>query len=169
MHACMNQTFSIRTLCFTHATRTQNQSLQIKNKKTVNQTLYQTHQVAKTYSSANHQHRFGSTRSETMQSSMFSSSRYLINFPQTIQMPATSSFRRRHHRQRATTSLPIISTTQLRGDQPPNDDDHDNNSQDEIEAFVPLTNGVKNQPVTVQPIYFTNERDSTQRRITYTT
>lgn len=163
MHACMNETM----LCFTHAhtkSITSIKSNQIKS-------IYQTDQVVKTYSSANHQHRFGSTRSGTLQSSMFSTSRYHDYFPQTIQMPATISFRRRHNRQRATTSLPIISTTQMRGDQPPNDDDHDNSNQDqdEIEAFVPLTSGVKNQPVTVQPIYFTNERDSTQRRITYST
>lgn len=78
-------------------------------------------------------------------------------------MPAINKYRQLHNRQRVTTSPPIVSTTQLRGDQqPPNDDD--NSNQDEIEAFVPLD--VKNQPVTVQPIYFTNERDNTQRRIT---
>lgn len=54
----------------------------------------------------------------------------------------------------------IITTTQLRGDQqPPIDDDN----PDDIDEFIPL--GVKNQPVTVLPKYFTNERDNTRRRI----
>lgn len=160
MHACMNQTYSLWMLCFTHAYKINH------CKKQIGRTINLSNQVAKIYTSAYHQHR--STRTEMMRRSMFSSNRYSINYPQTIQMPATISFRQRHEKQQSTTSLPIITTTLLRGDQPPNDDDHDNNNQDEIEAFVPLTNGVKNQPVTVQPIYFTNERDSTQRRITNT-
>lgn len=54
----------------------------------------------------------------------------------------------------------IITTTPLRGDQqPPIDDDN----LDDIDEFIPL--GVKNQPVTVLPKYFINERDNTQRRI----
>lgn len=140
-------------------------------KKTHTKSFDQSIKVANTYLGVYNQHRFGSTRSEVIQNSMFSTSQYSIHFPPTIQMPATVSFRRRHSRQRVTTSLPIISTTALyRGDQQPSndeDDNDDNDNQDEIEAFVPL--GVKNQPVTVQPIYFTNERDNTQKHITTTT
>lgn len=79
---------------------------------------------------------------------------------------------RLNKRYRTTTPM-ITTTTILRGDQrPPIDDDNDdddnnvdedNHDEYDIEAFVPL--GVKNQPVTVPPIYFTNERDNTQRRI----
>lgn len=101
---------------------------------------------------------------DVLQSSMYSSNQYSVHHRLSIQSPAINLFKRRRNRQRVTTSPPIFTTTLLRGDQqPPNDDD--NNSQEEIERFVPL--GVKNQPVTVQPIYFTNEQDSTQRRITY--
>lgn len=137
----------------------------------ITQSIAHSNKAANTYLGAHNQHRFGLARStntpaEVIQNSMFSSSHY---YPQTIQMPATISFRRRHNRQRVTTSLPIIVTTPLRGDQKPPSDDEDNEyehnfkNQDEIEAFIPL--GVKNQPVTVPPIYFINERDNTERRI----
>lgn len=69
--------------------------------------------------------------------------------------------RRLNNRKRTTTSLP--QTTPLRGDQPPINEDHD--SQDEIEVQISPLDGAKNHPVTVQPIYFTNERDTIQRRI----
>lgn len=118
-----------------------------------------------------HQHRFGfasqksnNSAFDILQSSMIHSRRYSVPH-----RPATISLIRRRHKLRATTSLPMVITTPLRGDQqPPNDEDH--SQDDEIERFVPLDGGgggvKKNQPVTVPPIYFTNERDTTQRRIT---
>lgn len=138
-------------------------------KKSINQSINQTNKVDMTYLGDYNHHRFGLAPQNTssllvntapaqiLQSSMF-------YHRLSIESPAINAFKRRRNRQRVTTSLPIVITTPLRGDQqPPNDDD--NNNQDDIEVFVPL--GVKNQPVTVPPIYFTNEHDSTQRRITF--
>lgn len=136
--------------------------------------INQTNKVAKTYLGDYTHHRFGfahmtntpqntsapllaNTRSTgVLHSSMYSTSQY------SIQSPAISLFKRRRSRQRVTTSLPIVVTKPYRGDQQPNDDD--NTNEEEIQVFVPL--GAKNQPVTVPPIYFTNEHDNTPRRIT---
>lgn len=156
----MNQTYSIRML------HTQ--------KFIINHTNNEAKKFSDTFNLDWGHHRFGLSHNTpqnttslqvnthsagVFQSSKFSSNQYSVHHrPNSIQSPAINAFKRRRNRQRATTSLPIVITTPMRGDQPPNDDDSSN------EEFVPL--GVKNQPVTVQPIYFTNEHDTTQRRIT---
>lgn len=77
------------------------------------------------------------------------------------QTPASILSKQRLSKQRPTTAMQAVTTTPLRGDQQPQIDD--DNPQQEIQVFVPLV--VKNQPVTVIPIYFTNERDKPFKRI----
>lgn len=94
------------------------------------------------------------TPREALLSTISRSSRHLHRYTQT---PASIITKMRLNKYRTTTPM---TTTPLRGDQqPPTDED----SLDDIDEFIPL--GVKNQPVSVLPIYFTNERDNTQRRI----
>lgn len=96
------------------------------------------------------------TPPEALLSTISRPSRNLHHYTQT---PASIIMKMRLNKHRTTTPM-IITTTQLRGDQqPPIDDDN----PDDIDEFIPL--GVKNQPVTVLPKYFTNERDNTRRRI----
>lgn len=64
--------------------------------------------------------------------------------------PPSILYKKRLGKQQRTTTMQTITTTQLRGDQQP-----------QIDEFVPLDN----QPVTIQPIYYVNDRDKPKTRI----
>lgn len=60
-----------------------------------------------------------------------------------------------------TTTMPTITTTPMRGDQrPPIDDDNQDDIDHNKMDFVPLS--IPNQPITVPPIYFYNDRDKSE-------
>lgn len=73
--------------------------------------------------------------------------------------PSILQQKRRLSKQHLTTYMPTVTSTPLRGDQQPQIDDYESTyGSDEIVLL-------KNQPATVAPYYFTNERDKTERRI----
>lgn len=98
------------------------------------------------------------TPPEALRRTVFTPSRYSTLHFQT-QTPASILMKKRLNKQR-TTTMQTITTTQLRGDQQPQIDEYNHEDFDE---FIPL--GVRNQPITVHPIYSINDRDKTEPRI----
>lgn len=98
-----------------------------------------------------------------LRTGMYAPSRFMHHQTPTMHYESNSISKWRLSKKRPTTTTPAITTTQfLRADQqPPIDED----GQDDIDGFVSLRQPVSIQPVTVQPHYFTNEVDRTQRRI----
>lgn len=94
---------------------------------------------------------------EALHSTILAPSRYVHHETRT---PASIlQQKRRLSKQHLTTNMPTVTSTPLRGDQQPQIDDYENTyGSDEIVLL-------KNQPATVAPYYFTNERDKTERRI----
>lgn len=94
---------------------------------------------------------------EALHSTILAPSRYVHH--ETRTPPSILQQKRRLSKQHLTTNMPTVTSTPLRGDQQPQIDDYESTyGSDEIVLL-------KNQPATVAPYYFTNERDKTERRI----
>lgn len=91
---------------------------------------------------------------EALHSTILAPSRYIHHDTPT---PPSILMKRRLRKPHTTTTMRTVTSTPLRGDQDPQIVDE---SSDEIVLL-----GVRNQPVTMAPYYFTNERDKTERRI----
>lgn len=96
---------------------------------------------------------------EALRSTISAPSRYLHHETQT---PPSILMKRRLSKPHTTTTMQTVTSTPLRGDQQPQTDDENSYGSDEIVLL-----GNRNQPVTMAPYYFFNERDKTERRIAW--